>query len=213
MSLRCEGTDLRHDLGVMGDRPRDQLRKKCDEEGVIERRKVTHQTAIGIDQKRDLLEGDERNTDRQDDVRHHPLGTKKIVHVGDEEAGIFEIAEEAEIEDDADRENSAGAGARKPAIDDQLAEAEINRHREQEKEEILRSPPRIKDERRSHQPSDWPEYGLRPAQQGMPREHDRKETEDENIGIKQHRSVQPVSPSSGRPQPTSPQCPRRLYRF
>jgi len=51
--------DLRHDLGVVGDRPRDQLRKKCDEERIVEQCEVAHEAAMGIDQKRDLLEGDE----------------------------------------------------------------------------------------------------------------------------------------------------------
>ena len=59
MSLRRDGPDLRHDLGVMGDRPRDQLGEEGDEESVIEQREVAHQAAMSVDQKRDLLEGDE----------------------------------------------------------------------------------------------------------------------------------------------------------
>src|SRR6185437_629896 len=42
--------DLRHDLGVVGDRPGDQLRKKCDEERIVEQREVAHEAAMGIDQ-------------------------------------------------------------------------------------------------------------------------------------------------------------------
>jgi hypothetical protein len=43
----------------MGDRSRDQLRKEGDEERVIEQREVAHQAAMRVDQKRDLLKGDE----------------------------------------------------------------------------------------------------------------------------------------------------------
>jgi hypothetical protein len=53
-----------------------------------------------------------------------------MVRVRDEEAGVFEVAEEAEVEDDADRQDGARLAAREPAIDDQLAETEIDRDRE-----------------------------------------------------------------------------------
>jgi hypothetical protein len=58
---------------------------------------------MSVDQKRDLLKGDERNADRQDDIRNQPLSTKNIVYVRDEETSVFEITQDAEIKGDADR--------------------------------------------------------------------------------------------------------------
>src|SRR5262245_27141062 len=51
--------DLRHDLGVMRDRTSNQLRKEADEEGIIEQREITHQAAMGIHEKGNLLKRNE----------------------------------------------------------------------------------------------------------------------------------------------------------
>src|SRR4030081_2125647 len=73
-----------------------------------------------------------------------------------------------------------------PAVDDQLAEAEIDRHREHEQEEVLRPPPRIVKKRSDYEPGDRPERpGCTPEQQ-IPRQYDRQEAENEDIGVEQH---------------------------
>jgi hypothetical protein len=100
-------TDLWHDLGVVRDRTGDQLRKEGDEEGVIEQREVTHEAAVRVHEKGDLLERDERNPYWQDDARHRPLQSEDGVHVGNKKACVFEIPEKTQVEDDADRQEGA----------------------------------------------------------------------------------------------------------
>src|SRR5712692_10619842 len=102
------------------------------------------------------------------------MGAKDIVQVGDEKARILEIPQEAEVEDDAGRQNGARLRVRQVAIDDQPAETEIDRHREQEKEQKLRSPPRVIEERSQYQPGDRPKRIGSSAKQGISCQHDRQ---------------------------------------
>ena len=87
-------SDLRHDLGVMGNRTRDQLREEGYEEGIVEQGEVAHQAAMGIHQEGDLLESDEGDADRKDDVRNRPLCAHNMIYVGDKKARVFKKSQE-----------------------------------------------------------------------------------------------------------------------
>jgi hypothetical protein len=126
------------------------------------------------------------------------LSAKDVVDVCDEEASVLEVSKETEIEDDADRQNGAGSGARKPAIDDQLAEAVIDRHREQKQQEIYRPPPRIVDERSQHEPGNGPQRLGRALEQQVSRQDDRQEAENEHIRVEQHSASPTILPPRSR---------------
>ncbi len=61
--------ELRHELAVMDNGASDELGKEGDEEHVIEKVEPPHLALIGIDQQRDLLEGEEGDAERQDNLR------------------------------------------------------------------------------------------------------------------------------------------------
>ena len=66
-----------------------------------------------INQKRDLLKGDERDADGKHDIRHAPTRSEQPIDVGDEEAGVLEVAKQHEVEyhtdcDDASATNRPG---------------------------------------------------------------------------------------------------------
>lgn len=74
-----------------------------------------------------------------------------------------------------------------PPIDDQLAESEIHADGKQQKENELRPPPRVVNERGKYQPGDRPNRCGGAAEQRVPCQDEGQETEDENVGIEQHR--------------------------
>jgi hypothetical protein len=88
---------------MVRNRAGNELGEEGDEQGVVQQRKIAHESAIGVDQKRDLLKRNEGNADRQDDVRNRPMHPQRIVEIGDEEAGVLEISEQDEVEEDPER--------------------------------------------------------------------------------------------------------------
>src|SRR5262249_8741447 len=56
--------ELRHNLFVVVNRTGDQMREKRDEERVMERVVLACFAAVGVDQKGNLREGEERDSDR-----------------------------------------------------------------------------------------------------------------------------------------------------
>ena len=60
---------------------------------------------LNVDQERDLLEGDERDSERQNDVQQNEIGAEDIIDRAVDEVGIFEEAEKDDIEQDADQQH------------------------------------------------------------------------------------------------------------
>jgi len=60
------GAELRHHLAVVHDGSGDELRKEQHEQAVIAQAELGDAPGLDIDQEGDLLEGDERDAQRQD---------------------------------------------------------------------------------------------------------------------------------------------------
>lgn len=83
------------------DRACDQLREKGNEACIVQQVVAGDLSAVRIHDKGDLLEGEETDTQRQHDVQKVKLGLEESVHIGKEEIHIFEIAQNAQIDENA----------------------------------------------------------------------------------------------------------------
>ena len=108
--LGLRALELRDHVAVVQDRPRDQMREVGDEQRVMRQRVARDIAAVGVDQKRDLGEGEEGDADRQQDVDRQARSEHRI-EIGGEEAGVFEDAEHQQIAGDAGRSSAARRAA------------------------------------------------------------------------------------------------------
>src|SRR6516164_39026 len=98
----------------------------------------------------DLLEGEEGDAKRQDDVKERPIEACRGIEARDEEIGIFEIGENAEIPRKAqDEERFALQGL--PARDGMRVHP-VYQHRDDEEEQETWAPPGIEHHRGEEEP-------------------------------------------------------------
>ena len=75
--LRREASELRHDLGVMDDRPGDQLREEEDEQDEVPKAPGRRLAEVNVGQIGDLLKGEEGDAERQDDAQQLHIRTAR----------------------------------------------------------------------------------------------------------------------------------------
>ena len=110
------GRELRHHLAIVDDRPGDELREEENEGAIFAKREGLHPPGLDVDQEGDLLEGDERDAERQNDVQQNEIGAEHVVDRAVDEVGILEEAEEGDVEQDAEpAAPRATAGPSRPA--------------------------------------------------------------------------------------------------
>ena len=68
--------ELRHHLPIMHDRAGDELGEEQDEQTVVLQRERIDTPRVDVDQECDLLEGDERDPQRQDDLGEKEVGSR-----------------------------------------------------------------------------------------------------------------------------------------
>src|SRR6202011_4069368 len=154
---RPRALDLRKDLAVVGDRPGQQLREKHHEEAIFEEVVLGDLAAGGIDEIGNLLKGEERNAERQQNVLQHKIGLQRGVGGVDQEIGVFEIAEHKHVDHDpegqqqADPVGAAGQALRRnPTRND-----EVEYRDAAEQRQIERVPPAVEEQRSAEkQPQD-----------------------------------------------------------
>jgi hypothetical protein len=60
---------------------------------------------LNVDQERDLLEGDERDAQGQNDVQQNEIGGEDIIDRAINEVGILEDAKEVDVKQDAEQQH------------------------------------------------------------------------------------------------------------
>ena len=174
--------ELRDHLAVVNDRPGDQLRKEGHEQGVVDEALVTDLAAIGVDQIGDLLEGEERDRQRQHDVVDAEVDRQqRLDQVGAEEARVFEVADAGQIGADAEAEQELRPGHQQP-----LADEEIERDRGDDQDQIDRVPPAVEEQRGGDQPGDGEARLLAATEDEEADQGDRQEDQDELERVEQH---------------------------
>ena len=98
----------------MDDRAGDELREEKDEGAIFAKRERLHPPGLHVDQERDLLESDERDAERQDDIQQDKVCAEDVVDRAVDEVGVFEEAKEGDVEQktgEQDRAREAGLSA------------------------------------------------------------------------------------------------------
>ena len=141
----------------------------------------------GIDQERDLRERVEGDADRQQDTERRQVDAGQPAQGEQEEVGVFEEGQQAQIDRDADRQQQRAA----PPIGDtpeRYADAVVEGDRQEQQDDVPWAPPAIEEQRSRQQPHGG---GAVPDAQHGP-EHgqgERQEREDELDRVEEHRSI------------------------
>jgi hypothetical protein len=166
---------------MVHDRAGDKLGKEHDEEHEIAKDIARRALAIHIHQIGDLLEREERQSERQDNAEVRQLECEQRVDVGDEKIRVFEHAEDREIEGDTQCEDCPARPVKEPP-----AKKEIHHRRGREQQQVERNEIPIKHDARRDQPQ---LRGIKQAASDQAlerRQHDRQEAEGETEAAEQH---------------------------
>ena len=179
------GQQLRHDLARPHDRTGDQVRKERDEGGIGQQAGIDAVAASALGQEHDLLEGEEADRQRQEDVE---FGRVQPEHAVDEEVGVFEPAQQRQVCGDA-RDQPAPRRALPAAAcqtQDMLAEPVIDQDRSGQQQDEFRVPPAVEEQAGRDQPAQCPACPSDTSSQEEPGQRDRQEAQHELGCIEQH---------------------------
>ena len=181
--------ELRHDLAVQHDRAGDQLREEGDEQRVVENMIARHRAAVAVDHIGELLEGEERNAQRQREVIQRKMRAEGAVEVVHKEVVVLEIEQHAEVEAKAQQHQRQADGLAL-AGEHELAERVVDQDAAHDDGHIARVVVAVEHERRQHQKDliKWNALG-QTAQQEVAKQRQRQEGEHEDVGIEQHTGV------------------------
>ena len=146
---------LRQELGSTNNRTGDQLRKERHEERVVEeRRRGAHPPPVDVDRIRQRLERVEADPDRQHDprrggVEHDADPTSELRKGLQQQGGVLEVGQDAEIRRQAEQEPCAARGA--SAGVDTLAGNPVDHGRHDEQADEWRVPGRVEHVARAEQ--------------------------------------------------------------
>ena len=197
---------------MVQDRPRDQVREVGDEERVVHEVVLAHLALGRVDQIGDLGKRVERDAERQDDLADRPVGAEGVVEIVDEEVGVLEIAQQQQIERDAEHEQALRP-PRLPRPQEALdpgADVEVDEDREREQQDVLRAPPAVEEERSEREPRGGGPVAL-PREREEDEERDREEPQDEGVGVEQHRGPGRSADQAGRDREPRPRSKAAKY--
>ena len=100
----------------------DELRKERDEHAEVEEAVDVPVAATQVDQVGDLLEHEEADAERQDQLPGVEALAQQGIGSAAEEVGIFEQPEHREVEHDTEHRNPSGARSGEPPRDQPVGE-------------------------------------------------------------------------------------------
>src|SRR3954468_4700661 len=113
---------LRQQLMRTDNGPGDQMGKEADEQRIAHQRWFGLLLLPGLDQVADLLKGVEGDADRQRNDWNEEGRRKDIIDAGNDQAGVFEVADQRKIEGNAADQPGPRAQSE---MRDRIAEQEI----------------------------------------------------------------------------------------
>src|SRR5277367_3634583 len=161
------------------------MRKISHEQRVMRQRIVSDLAAISIDQKRDLREGVEGDTDRQQDV-HRNRRREYRVEIGDQKARIFEDAERYEVAGHTDRQHGKTSARAKAPRNQQPADEIIERDRRQQQHHERPIAERIENQRGQREPYDR-RLRTNSTSGEIAEENGRQKDKNEGVRVEKHR--------------------------
>ena len=129
--------ELRGDLVVLDQRSGHDVREEADEKRMGKEASRLGLPAGDIHQVGDLLEGEEGDRQRQAQAQLGDVQSGQRIDIAGQEVGIFEEAEQGEIEDDPDRQQGLIAPATHETRDDMIGD-----HRDQQEQDVADEPER-----------------------------------------------------------------------
>ena len=181
--------ELRQHLAMMDDRAGDELREEGHEQRIAQQRALPDAASMDIGEIGDLLEREERDADGKGDAGKFQPGAGGGIDLVHQEIGIFEPAQQAQIEGDAAGQCQAPGNARRAArCRKKGGDREIDGDRTQQKRDVDGIPPAVEEERSEAQRperKDSPVCGVQGVE-GQP--HHRQKCEHESERIEKHQA-------------------------
>src|SRR3981081_457758 len=91
----------------MDDRRGGEVREEKNESAIFAKRESLHPPGLDVDQERDLLEGDERDAERQNDVQQNEIGAEHVIDRAVDKIRVLKEAEEEDVEENAGEQHRA----------------------------------------------------------------------------------------------------------
>ena len=155
---------LTHHLIRQHDRTGDQLGEEADEQGITaERIAFCQRPGINQLQERDLLEGEEADPQRQQNVLEQKRGLEYGIDIFNKEVVILEVSQQQNVADDPDGQDDL-----RLLFIQQLCEKPVHQQGAAEDQGITPVEPGVKDKGRQHQP----DLRCDPAPAGKQKIHD-----------------------------------------
>jgi len=165
--------DLRRNIVVFDDRPRDQLREKRDvQQQLAEAFRALAGRAVNVDDIAEPLEGVKRNPDRQHDAGRRERKAEQPVQGEHEEIKVLERPERQQVRGGRKRQD---APAVRPCAHEQPPEYVVRQHACAEQQGILRLAEGVKHHARKRQPRILQPHGQHKGNQADGREKDEQE--------------------------------------
>src|SRR5262249_29823499 len=89
--------ELRLHVAIMDDRPSDELGEKRDEEQIVRKIELLYLSLVSVEKKRDLLENEEGDSERDEEALQLELRPERLVEIGGHEAAILEIGQNEDV--------------------------------------------------------------------------------------------------------------------
>lgn len=177
---------LGHHFLVVDDRPGDELGEEGREQREVQELHLLGFAAGAVDQIGDLLEGEERDRQRQHDPRQRTVGVEETEDVVGHEVRVLEPAQQGQVRDQAEDQPGLhpAVSLGLPRALDAIADPVVEDDRAQQQRQVDRIPHRVEAQRRKRQQR----LGhVRPAPCRVEQDQDdRQEAEDEREGVEEH---------------------------
>src|ERR1019366_1859083 len=135
---------LGDDLPMAHDRSGNEVGEEDDKESIIQETVMSGLVAIDIDQVANLGKGEERDRQRQNNIESSEIMPGDLPQEREDKVGVFVIAQQQQIQPDAQRENGAAHRSRSEA-QDALGDGVIKEHREKQQRDVFNLPVGVKD--------------------------------------------------------------------
>jgi hypothetical protein len=157
------------------------MRKERNEVRIVQQTGVATLHPVALHQEHDLLEGEEADRQRQEQVQFGCVKTCCRGNGVEREAGVFEPAEQTEVEADPEDQPAPCSGAigRRCQEQDALPAPIVGDDRPHQQQDEACVPPAVKEQPGSEQPAHSPGPPGNAPKQEEPRERNWQEAQDE----------------------------------
>ena len=148
--------------------------EKRDEKYIVQKTVRFHLTPVGIDEICDLLKRKEGDGKREDDMGMLQMKSENRVEVFDEKIVIFEVSEQAQVEKDADNQQSFRFSRRTFQTHDRFADDIVDPDGKEQQKKIFGLPVGVKEKRSGNEKKDGGKAFVAPMKCEIKKKYDRQ---------------------------------------